>query len=249
MATPQYRFTSYDLDTCIEMAKAIQDGGGQLSAAALAHRLGYKSEVNGSFNTKLANARLFGLVEGVASALRPTQRALAILHPDYPAVADRARLEAFESVPLFSAVLDEYHGQPLPDETGLRNALTTRWQILPEKVAMVSGRLLDSAEQAGLFKVAGSRTKMIRPTFNGGAGATPPKAEHKIQEKPPPPPASPPATGARASKIIDGVLDMLPTTDTWNEQELTQWLAFFENALRLYYKLPSGAAPSGRAGE
>lgn len=239
MAAPTYRFCSFDLDTCVEVARAIHDGGGQLTTAELATRLGYKSHDNGSFNTRLANARLFGLVSGPSSAIRCTERAMEILHPDYPATAERARLEAFESVPLYSVVLAEYNGKPLPDEGGLRNALQGRWGITAEKTPSVLARMLDSAEQAGLFRTAGNRTRMVRPTINGGevrvtrasdASATPPDLQVSVT-------STAQVDGARYNKLVDGALDMLPPGD-WNEQELAQWLQFFESALRVVYRLP-----------
>lgn len=241
-APPQFRFTTFDLDSCIEVAKAVHDGGGQLSAAGLAEKLGYKSHNNGSFNTRLANARLFGLLDGPSSAIRPSDRAMAILHPDYPATAEGARLEAFDAVPLYRAVLDEYHGKPLPDEAGLRNALAVRWGITAEKAPAVLARLIDSAEQAGLFRTAGNRSKMIRPTPGGGGGHTPAPTPPATSQ--PPVGLDPKPTGARANKVIDGVLDELPPPGKWSEPELTQWLSFFEGALRVVYRLPKGA-PSG----
>ena len=239
MAAPTYRFCSFDLDTCIDVAKSVHDGGGQLTTAELATRLGYKSHDNGSFNTRLANARLFGLVSGPSSAIRCTERAMEILHPDYPATSERARLEAFESVPLYSVVLAEYNGKPLPDEGGLRNALQGRWGITAEKTPAVLARMLDSAEQAGLFRTSGNRTRMVRPTINGGEGRAQPASEPRVtgSESPVPVPATARVEGTRSNKLVDGALDMLPTGD-WNEHELVQWLQFFESALRVVYRLP-----------
>jgi hypothetical protein len=238
MATPAYRFCSFELDTCVEVARAVQDGGGQLTTAELATRLGYKSHDNGSFNTRLANSRLFGLISGPAGAIRCTDRALDILHPDYPATEDQARLEAFEGVPLYSVVLAEYNGKPLPDEAGLKNALVGRWGISADKATAVLARMLDSAEQAGLFRTAGNRSRIVRPTINGGqsrpsnvAGPQP-----SVREVPGPITA-PRVDGARTNKLIDGALDMLPA-ENWSEEELAQWIAFFESALRVVYRLP-----------
>jgi hypothetical protein len=251
MASPKYRFTTFDLDSCLEMAKAVHDNGALLSSAELAAHLGYKSDNNGSFNTRLANARLFGLVTGPSSALTTTPRSLAILHPDYPVAAARARLEAFESVPLYKAVLDQYHGQPLPDETGMRNALTTRWEITPERAQMVLARMMDSAEQASLFRTAGNRSRMIRPTLPSGDG--PP-----LHQTPPPHSEDHHGdagggghdknSGVRVNKVIDGALDMLPDERQWDEENLSLWLRFFEDALRIYYKIPRHPTPGSSNG-
>ncbi len=242
MSSPPYRFTSFDLRSCIEVAKAIHENGGLLSADELAAVMGYKSANNGSFNTRMANTRLFGLISGPSSAIEPTKRALDILHPDYPATAARARLDAFTSVPLYAAVLEQYHGQPLPDEIGLRNALTTRWSINADKAQMVLARLMDSAEEAGLFDTTKDRSRMIRPTISEAPQVDgPPSAASQGDQPsplpPPPPPARPP--GVLQHKLIDGMLDLLPNERKWTEAKLQQWLALWGDALRLYYELPA----------
>jgi hypothetical protein len=248
MAPPPFRFTSYDLDSSIEVARVLLErGNGVASADELAVFLGYSKAKNGAFLTRLANARLFGLVEGPSNQLRPTTRAVRLLRPDYPANADRARLEAFEEVPLFKVVLDHYHGQTLPDDTGLRNALETRWGIAANKSAFVLSRLMDSAEQAGLFRIAGNRSKMVRPTFQvgheshvaedgNGAGGDEDDlgSDHGgtdgHQRHP------------RGHKLIDGALELLPDGD-WTEEEMQQWLLLMEMALRVAYRLPKNASP------
>lgn len=241
MPAPPFRFTIFDLESCIEVARTVQAKGGRLSSAELAAHMGYKSDNNGSFNTRLANARLFGLITGSSSAIEPTERALAILHPDYPATAVQARVDAFTSVPLYAAVLDQYHGQPLPDETGLRNALSTRWGINADKAPMVLARLLESADQAGLFSTTGRRDRMIRPSV----GPAPAAAEHETPEGVEPAPSPAPAvSGVRQNKLIDGTLEMLPDDRTWDEMSLKHWMRFFEDALRLYYNLPRIDTPS-----
>ena len=117
---------------------------------------------------------------------------------------------------------------------------------------MVLARFLDSAEQAGLFQAAGDRSKLIRPTFHT---LTPPHGDNPpaaAMAGPAPQPvssaaaASPVATGARANKMIDAVLDELPSPEGgWDEEGMQAWLAFFRSALRVVYKLPkpSGAGP------
>jgi hypothetical protein len=244
MTGPLLRFVSYDLDTSIDVAQKLWDnrGDGSASNNELAELLGYKSANNGAFLTRVANARLFKVLEGPASALRVSPLALRILHPEYPDDAAAARIEAFEGVPLFKAVLDRYHGQVLPTEDGFRNALQTQFGINEDKASFVATRLLDSAQQAGLFSVAGSRTKMIRPTFGSGGSRRPaPAAQTPETPAPSVTPATPlPVNPSlpRSQKVIDGVLDMLPPKDDCSEEQLTQWLEFFESALRMFYSLP-----------
>jgi hypothetical protein len=241
MASPPYRFASYDLDASIDVAKAIEDGGGVLNTHELASRLGLKNASSGTFLTRMANARLFGLVEGPGSELRASKRAIDILRPDYPATAARARLEAFEEVPLYKAVLDEYHGRILPDTAGLKNALTAKWGIEADRAGFVLIRLLESAEQAGLFSTAGDRSKMVRassataPTRIPAASPeqTPGKSEAARD------PNSQLGTIKKFPTLIEGALEMLPPPgESWSEDQLVFWVGFFEDALRVVYKLP-----------
>jgi hypothetical protein len=127
------RYPGYDLDSAIEVADKVLDrGSGAASTIELAQYLGYSGVRNGAFVSRLAAAKLFGLVEGPNSRITPTPRATAILKPDYEATALRARLEAFRAIPLFNAFLREYEGKTLPPAAGMQNALTTKFGI-PEK--------------------------------------------------------------------------------------------------------------------
>lgn len=245
MAAPPFKFTSHDLNASIEVAKIIEDHGGIASQDELAVWLGYKSKNNGAFLSRIASARAFGLLAGQSPAMEPSLRARNILRPDFPATEQRARLEAFEDVPLYKAVLDHYHGQALPDAKGLRNALETRWQIHTDRSASVMSRLMDSAEQAGLFNAAGDRTRMIRPSL--GDSARRPVATQEPGPSSTGASAVPPAAAAqdaRHHKLIDGALDMLPEIGApWPEGELDQWLRFFEAALRVVYRVPAELPP------
>jgi len=239
MASPEFRFVSYDLDSSVEVAEKLwaNKNDGSATADELAALLGYKSKSNGAFLTRLANARAFGLLDGPSAALRVSPLARRILHPVYPADKKRALIEAFELVPLFSAFLSKYHGMTLPDETGMRNSLHQHFKIDQAKTAMVLARLLESADQAGLFEAAGSRTKLIRPTLPEGPATPPPATPSNSGSTPVNPPQE--LVGARHDKLIDGVLDLLPEKSKgWNETGLSAWLQFFENGLRLYYEIP-----------
>ena len=251
MAAQTTKYANYDLDSSIEVARALEALGGLASSDELAVRLEYSGKNNGAYLSRLASARLYGLVEGQSDRLSPSAAAISILRPDYPQTEARARLEAFERVPLNAAVLNAYQGKALPDTTGLRNALQVQWGVNPNNAATVLARLLDSAEQAGLFSTAGGRTRMIRPTLGRDAGSPPAdshrkdghdqhdRADHDGAARRDPPPAQ---ADARRNKLIDGVLDELPELGgTWTENELQQWLSFLESALRVVYRLPRPA--------
>jgi hypothetical protein len=230
----KYRWPRYDLDQSAQVADRLYErGGGVANDDALAAYLGYKSANNGAYLARVSSARLFGLLDGRASEMRPSARAHQILKPDYPATATRARLEAFLSVPLYAAFLEEYEGKPLPEKEGMLNALESRFFVPKDQVGEALAGLLDSARQAGMFLVADDR--MIRPPL--GAGPTPPlapereTARRREQEGDHPP--------TDRGKLIDGLLDLLPSGDTWEEPLLADWLAMLKMALHVRYKVTS----------
>jgi hypothetical protein len=265
MAGHKYKYAAYDLESSIEVARTLEQHGGSGSADELASWLGYKSKNNGAFLSRLASARLFGLVDGQSARLSPSALAISILRPDYPETAAKAKLTAFENVPLNMHVLRAYQGQVLPDEQGLRNALQVKWNIDASRAGQVLARLMDSADQAGLFSTAGNRTKMIKPSAVGRRQVERPvelvefedpededaQDAHRNEQSGQPPPVTQRPSSPRANKLIDGVLDELPPLDeSWKEDQLQQWLAFFESALRVVYRLPKpGAVTAANGGE
>jgi hypothetical protein len=268
MVSQKYKYAAYDLESSIEVARTLEQHGGSGSADELASWLGYKSKNNGAFLSRIASARLFGLVDGRSERLSPSALAISILRPDYPETAARARLTAFDNVPLNAEVLRHYQGHVLPDEQGLRNALQVKWNIDASRAGQVLARLMASAEQAGLFSIAGNRTKMIRPSAVGERQVEPVERPYVLaeiedpddedaqgdgrrnQQPGLPPPVTPRPNSPRANKLIDGVLDELPPLDeSWKEDQLQQWLAFLESALRVVYRLPKpGAVTTANGG-
>lgn len=229
----EYRYPRYDLDASITVARKITErgAGASVSSHELAAFLDYNSTNNGAYLNRIASARLFGLIEGRAEAITATERAERIIHPDYPQTADRARLEAFKSVQLFGEFLDAFRGRELPDEPGMVNTLVGRFKIPAKDARMALVRLLSSAEQAGLFRVGGA-SRMIEPTI----GSTPdPQPEQPAAALPTP---TLPDPGARRfPKIIEGAFDLMPSGPPWDEAEYREWLTFFDQACRVYYKI------------
>ncbi len=238
------QYPRYDLRSVIDAARVIRSksqDGRSANSDELATFLGYRSKVNGAYLTRVAAMKMFGLLEGRGDDLRLTDRALAILEPDLATTADQAKLDAFFSVPLYSDFFDRYGGanRELPEgPEGMKNALQNFFGVDEKQTAMVLARMLDSADEAGLFRVAGTRSKMIRPTLSPSANEEVVHGESADDDSPPPPPPSRPP-GVLQHKLIDGMLDLLPNERKWTEAKLQQWLALWGNALRLYYELPA----------
>jgi hypothetical protein len=238
--TSEPRFPRYDLDQSIQVARKIVERGtgATMSGHELAAALGYSGVNNGAYLNRIASARLFGLIDGPTAAISATERAERILHADYPETEEQARIEAFRSVPLYDAFLDAYRGRDLPEAQGMVNTLVSRYRVPAKSASEVLSRLLGCAGQAGLFRLAGLN-RMIEPTYS--ARPTRPGAEEPTSQPISPPPISPDPGARRFPKIIDGALDLMPAGPPWDEAEYAEWLAFFDQACRVYYRITRGS--------
>jgi hypothetical protein len=149
MARSRFRSVSYDLDASVVVARIVADAGGSLTSDVLAESLGYSGTNNGAFLTRLANARLFGLVTGRTGSVSLSERGRAILVGGEPGA--KARVDAFREVPLFRAVLDSRQGGALPGLSDLSEILENEFGETSSKAATVAAKLIDSAGQAGLL--------------------------------------------------------------------------------------------------
>ncbi|MCK6433188.1 MAG: hypothetical protein HUU30_12090 [Burkholderiaceae bacterium] len=168
LVTPKPRsevaFPYFSLDKSIEVPKVIHDrAGGRCGRGQLAGLLGYSGVKNGGFLTRISAAKMFGLIEENGDVITLTDRARKILSPVRASDAEQARLDAFMAVELYRKVFDDFDGHTLPSSDGLSNLFLTQYKIVPNQVAPALRNLMDSAETAGLFKVSGNRTKLIRP--------------------------------------------------------------------------------------
>jgi hypothetical protein len=232
------RFPVYDLASSEEVARVLhQHGGGAASTSELAALLGYSRAKNGAFIDRLAAARMFGLVT-TGGNITLTDRARAILMPEFPESAARARVEAFEGVPLYRSILQAFEGQVLPGRDGMRNALQNRFGVPAFKVAPALERMMSSAQHAGLF-FQGDRTRLLRPRLRPGSATPPGQGASSDQGEGARPPA--PGTGQPGShhKLIQGALDELPPLGAaWDETAMRQWLQLMEHSIRVIWKVP-----------
>ena len=164
----------FDLAQSIEVARTIQNrGGGLCGLEHLAEWLGYKSSRSGTFFARLQAAKMFGLIHNQAGGVAPTERALTIMSPVMPDDEARAKFDAFTAVPLFNAVFEKLKNAQLPPEVGIKNLLKTQFGVPPDREIPTYRIMMDSADEAGLFRTAGDRSKMIKPNF----GSAPPAQE------------------------------------------------------------------------
>ncbi len=237
------RFPLYDLEASIEVARILHvELGGNATYAELAVKLGYKSAANGAFINRMAASRLFGFIEGRGDNLSLSSRALAVVMPEDSDMGTRAKVEAFESVPLFGQFFDYFKERPLPAQDGMLNALQGRFGLPPDRVGVALDRLLKSAEQAGYFRTAPDR--LMRPRFSAAPPLTvtptpnaPPEARR--EERPTSHRSELAAMRGADHLLIQGALSELPDLNTpWDEPGLQQWLDLLETSARVIFKLP-----------
>lgn len=151
MARSRYRSVTYDLEASLALARVVAAAGGDTTPRAIASALGYRGTNNGAFLSRMASARLFGLVAGRSDRVLLSERGQAVLSGRGP-VADQARVEAFRAVPLFRAVLDSLAGRPVPEGQALAVLLVEEFGETEAKATTAAAKLLDSAGQAGLLQ-------------------------------------------------------------------------------------------------
>jgi len=150
VARSRFRSVRFDLEAAVVAARIVDNAGGTAAPDLLAAGLGYSGTNNGTYLTRLANARLFGLLAGRGERIELTDRGRRILAGEEPDSSD-ARREAFLSVPLFRAVVESLApGGALGDRSELAMALTREFGEPEDKAPLVAAKLLDSARQAGL---------------------------------------------------------------------------------------------------
>lgn len=234
----------FDLDASIKVAEAIHSkGGGAATADQLAAWLDYKSIRSGTYLTRVAAARQFGLIESGGGRFSVTDRAMKIIAPVMPDDATSAKADAFLSVTLFSKIYDAFKGKQLPPEVGLKNLLKSPpYSILADRVDPTVRTFFNSAQQAGFFSTTGDRSRLIRPGAMPSDSNPPPPPPPA--DTPPPPPAEKPRGGNSGGgdgpggvhSAIVGLLRELPAPGTaWSAQSKKRFLSAFQATIDFIY--------------
>ena len=171
MARSRYRSVTYHLEASVNLARMVEQAGGHTDMEALASVLSYSGVRNGAFLTRLANARLFGLVAGRSGQVTLLDRGRRCLSPD-PAEAREARVEACLAVPLFRHVLERLSAEVVPPPEALAGLLEQEFGEAPARALSTAKALIDSAGQAGLItdgRRGITRLDQVRCKFYGFA--------------------------------------------------------------------------------
>jgi hypothetical protein len=141
---------TYHLEASVNLARMVEQAGGHTDMEALASLLSYSGVRNGAFLTRLANARLFGLVAGRSGQVTLLDRGRRCLSSD-PAEARGARVEACLAVPLFRHVLERLSSEVVPPPEALAGLLERQFGEAPARALATAKALIESARQAGLI--------------------------------------------------------------------------------------------------
>ena len=161
MARSLYRSVTYGLEASLALAQTVALSGGSTDAETLASALSYSGVRNGAFLSRLANARLFGLVAGRSGQVVLTERGRRCLSAD-PTVHRAALAEACWAVPLFRRVLQDASGTGLGDVDELARVLESRFGEDSSKSRSTARVLLESAGRAGLLRAGEVDLSLVR---------------------------------------------------------------------------------------
>jgi hypothetical protein len=231
----------FDLDAGIKVAEVIhKQGGGAAASDQLAAWLDYASIKSGTYLTRIAAARQFGLIESVSGGLAITDRGRTILAPVMPDDSLNAKVDAFLDVELFAKVYEQFKGASLPPEAGLKNLFLQTYKILPDRVPQAVRVFLNSAEQAGFFKTTGDRTRLVKPTPHTVNQPATPDPQKKDEQQPSPAHDKQRAHVAEGpagvhSAIIGLLRDLPPPGTTWSPKKKLRFLDAFKAAVDHIY--------------
>jgi len=163
-------FPYMDLDTGISVAQAIMSAGGiALTRDQLAGVMKMAAG-SGTFITKTATARIFGLIATVQGKYELTNLGFAIIDNDENSQRT-AKAEAFLTVPLYRRTYEEFKGKQLPPRSGLEQAFA-KFGVSPKQTYNARLAFDKSALQAGFFPAGTDR--LIEPILRGPLGPTGP---------------------------------------------------------------------------
>jgi len=230
-------FPYQDLDSGISVARAMMQGGGvPLSREQLAGVMG-QSVGSGSFVTKVATARHFGLIVANNGKYELTDIGFEILDSDAYRQKS-ARAAAFLSVELYKKVFDEFRGKQLPPRPfGLEQAFV-RFGVSTKQKGNARLAFDKSAQQAGFFPNGPDR--LIEPILGvmpRSESRSPVMDETDLPEdglvvvkK-----REPENTGYHP--FVQGLLDTLPAPQTnWTVEGRAKWLQAAANIFDLIYQ-------------
>jgi hypothetical protein len=159
-----------DLDTGIAVAQAMMGAGGVALTREQLAGVMKLSIGSGTFITKTATARIFGIIASVQGKYELTNLGFDIIDSDENRQR-AAKAEAFLTVPLYKRTYEEFKGKQLPPRAGLEQAFI-KFGVAPKQAYNARLAFDKSANQAGFFPAGPDR--LIEPILRGPTGPTGP---------------------------------------------------------------------------
>jgi hypothetical protein len=194
------------------IAKQLHDEyGGKASPEQLAASLGASAK-SGAFRIKVATARTFGVISIARESLNLTPLGRRLIDPQ---TAAAARVEAFMTVPLFTALAEEYKGVMLPPDSGLEQKIHDLG-VSPKQTAKARQAFQRSAELAGFFKHG--KQRLVPPANLGSAERSEkrPDADRKTRDVS--------RTTGLPTALVDLWITLLEEGDSWSPDKIQEFL-------------------------
>lgn len=151
-------FPYLDLDSAIEVARAVYErsGYGSCDLDELAAEM--KQVISGAFRLKTGTAKIFDVIDKDGrSSVKLTDIGKQIISDE---TVRAAKVEAFMRVPLYAAVFDQYKGQKLPPMKALEREMA-KLGVAVKQADKARQAFERSARQAGFFEAGDDR--LVRP--------------------------------------------------------------------------------------
>ncbi len=160
-------FPYLDLDTAVEVAKAVHGraGFGVCALDELAAEM--KQSLSGAFRQKTQTAKIFELVDKEGrNAVKLTALGQRLVNPDEERAA---RVDSFLCVPLYNAVYEKYRGHLLPPVKALEREMLSLG-VAPKQTDNARRAFERSARQAGFYEAGDNR--LVKPRLDPSPGQT-----------------------------------------------------------------------------
>lgn len=236
-------FPYSDMSDAIAVAEGVLKGGGVgLTRDQLAAAMGL-SPVGGGFATKVATARLFGVIDAAAGKYQLTEIGHEIVDPGRRA---DAMTRAFLNVDLYRKTYEEFRGKRLPPRPHGLEAAFGSFGVSPKNVKAARLAFDKSARMAGFFP-NGDEDRLVMPFGVGPTVAQTEEAETGNLSSPSPlaRTIASMATPSAAKSLpalhpsIAGMLAELPAPKSdWSKAEQADWLDALAGLFRVVYKSP-----------
>jgi hypothetical protein len=239
------QFPYRDLESSVTVAEAIWRAG--MVDGIASDQLAVRLDINvgtGNFMTRIAAAKMFGLLSTVGGRYKLTDLGYAILDKNERKQKE-ARVAAFMNVPLYKKAVDAFRGKPLPPRPAGLEQTFIDWGVAPKQKDNARLAFEKSARFAGFFDAGEGR--LVPPVIS------PPRAEVRLDLDPPPPspppPAPPPAddTHTPLPLLIRGLVEAIPKSPlvTWPLEDRVEWLRLAVSSFNVMFKIEGDITITG----